>query len=577
MAKTYAGYVKREVANEIDWSSIGSGISDMLLEERNARETKKKEIDDASREFSKVLTEAEGSGHTGINQFFLDGANSIQEVRLMQDRLLRSGELRLKDYNVQRQNAIDGTNEMLALVKGYDTKYKEKMERLQSGVSAAQEQYQMEQIEGFSNFQNHRLYVNPTNGQFSIGKTVTGKGGINELSKDPNDFSTMQALKNRLNIKIDKYDWDKNVQQGVDNLAKIVLAKNVGGVKTEEDARQMGESYDTAKADWINSMMTNSTNVGSMLTDWIGGYGFTQDSTEASMDDSKILLVPDPRQKSSGNLVPKLSDAQETAVRERLEREFESRIDKVQTALPPSESDKSRGATGKTYGRIVTSLATMQAGKTLEERVLSASDIAGRDDAIIKIVETPDEILVTRQASTKGAQPVTTPYPRGEATLGFVKGAASGLTGVEDLNTALKNSSLTEGMVAAPITNTTVLFERTTPPKPPSGLVKFDAQLATDFKSSVITDADFADDATVMGKLTPIASKYGVRITNPSSIYGQSLIFSIGEGTNAVTQEIDFSETGREGLLESLKGFIKSNKDATERFLALESDKPNAY
>ena len=26
MAKTYAGYVKREVANEIDWSSIGSGI-----------------------------------------------------------------------------------------------------------------------------------------------------------------------------------------------------------------------------------------------------------------------------------------------------------------------------------------------------------------------------------------------------------------------------------------------------------------------------------------------------------------------------------------------------------------------
>jgi hypothetical protein len=344
MAKTYAGYVKREVANEIDWSSIGSGISDMLLEERNARETKKKEIDDASREFSKVLTEAEGSGHTGINQFFLDGANSIQEVRLMQDRLLRSGELRLKDYNVQRQNAIDGTNEMLALVKGYDTKYKEKMERLQSGVSAAQEQYQMEQIEGFSNFQNHRLYVNPTNGQFSIGKTVTGKGGINELSKDPNDFSTMQALKNRLNIKIDKYDWDKNVQQGVDNLAKIVLAKNVGGVKTEEDARQMGESYDTAKADWINSMMTNSTNVGSMLTDWIGGYGFTQDSTEASMDDSKILLVPDPRQPSSGNLVPKLSDAQETAVRERLEREFESRIDKVQTAMPtPTPSRPSPG------------------------------------------------------------------------------------------------------------------------------------------------------------------------------------------------------------------------------------------
>jgi len=252
MAKTYVGYVKREVANEIDWSSIGSGISDMLLAEKKSREDKKKEIDDASREFAKVLTDAEGSGHTGLNQFFLDGANSIQEVRLMQDRLLRSGQLRLKDYNVQRQNAIDGTNEMLSLVKEYDTKYKEKMERLQKGVSAAQEQYLMEQIEGFSNFQNHRLYVNPTNGQFSIGKTVPGKGGINELSRNPNDFSTMQALRNRLNIKIDKYDWNKNLQQGVDNLAKIVIAKNAKGIKTEEDARQLGDSYDTAKANWID-------------------------------------------------------------------------------------------------------------------------------------------------------------------------------------------------------------------------------------------------------------------------------------------------------------------------------------
>ena len=333
MAKTYVGYVKREVANEIDWASIGSGISDMLLAEKKSREDKKKEIDDASREFSKVLTEAEGSGHTGINQFFLDGANSIQEVRLMQDRLLRSGQLRLKDYNVQRQNAIDGTNEMLALVKGYDTKYKEKMERLQSGVSAAQEQYMMEQIEGFSNFQNHRLYVNPTNGQFSIGKTVPGKGGINELSKNPNDFSTMQALKNRLNIKIDKYDWNKNVQQGVDNLAKIVLAKNVGGVKTEEDAR-LSDEYKSAKSNWIDSMMTNSTNVGSMLTDWIGGYGFTQDKSERDADKSKILLVPDPRQPSSGNLVPDLTEAQEKIVKQRLEQEFESRVDKIQTAMP---------------------------------------------------------------------------------------------------------------------------------------------------------------------------------------------------------------------------------------------------
>lgn len=401
MAKTYVGYVKREVANEIDWSSIGSGISDMLLAERDARETKKKEIDDASREFSKVLTEAEGSGHTGINQFFLDGANSIQEVRLMQDRLLRSGQLRLKDYNIQRQNAIDGTNEMLALVKGYDTKYKEKMERLQSGVSAAQEQYLMEQIEGFSNFQNHRLYVNPTNGQFSVGKTVAGKGGINELSKNPNDFSTMQALKNRLNIKIDKYDWNKNVQQGVDNLAKIVLAKNASGVKTREDARQSTE-YKDAKANWIDSMMTDSTNVGSMLTDWIGGYSFTQNRGEAATDNSKILLVPDPRQPSSGNLVPELGSLQEKEVRERLEQEFESRVDRIETAMPSQkQAPLSAGErTAQQEGEIGFGLALdlTSGGSIFGE---SLEKIKANNNAIDNVYETDTSYVIQYKDGSK--------------------------------------------------------------------------------------------------------------------------------------------------------------------------------
>lgn len=552
MAKTYVGYVKREVKDEIDWASIGSGISDMLLAERKAREDKKKEIDDASREFAKVLTDAEGSEHTGINQFFLDGSNSISEIRLMQDRLLKSGQLRLRDYNIQRQNIVDGTNEMLSLVKDYDTKYKEKMARLQNEESAAQEIYQMEQIEGFSNFQNHRLYVNPTNGQISVGKTVPGKGGINELSKNPNDFSTMQALRNRLNIKIDRYDWDKNLQQGVDRLAKVVIAKNSGAIKTAEDARQLEKEYTTAKNNWIDSMMTSSVNVGSMLTDWIGGYTFTQDAFEAGQDDSKILLVPDPRQPSSGNLVPKLSDAQEKVVKDRLEQEFESRVDRIETAMPITETQRAVARAGKAAGQTVTSLATMQAGKTLEERKLSASDIAGRDNTIIKIVETPDEILVTRQAATAGAQPITTPYQRGDATLGFVKGAASGLTGIEDLNTAIRNSGLTEGMVAVilPEGTSNVLFERTTPPKAQSPFVALDQKLQS-LPQDLFTK-DTQDGATVIKKLQDTYSGLGFTFVEDG-------VFDTITVTNPEGETIELKYDGSdEGDREKLIEFIRA-------------------
>jgi len=550
MAKTYAGYVKREVANEIDWASIGSSISDMLLAEQKARADKKKDIEDTTREDLRVLNEAEGSEHSGINQFFLDASSDISEVRRMQDRLLKSGKLRLRDYNVQRQNVMDGTNQMLSLVKEYDTKYKEKMARLQNGESAAQEIYQMEQIEGFSNFQNHRLYVNPTNGQISVGKTVPGKGGINELSKNPNDFSTMQALRNRLNIKIDKYDWDKNVQQGVDNLAKIVLAKNAGGIRTAEDARQSKE-YKSAKERWIDSMMTNSVNVGSMLTDWIGGYGFTQNSFQAEGDDSKILLVPDPRQPSSGNLVPKLSDAQEKIVKQRLEQEFESRVDRIETAMPPTETQKAVARVAKTAGQTVTSLATMQAGKTLEERKLSASDMAGRDNSIIKIIETPEEILVTRQADKAGAQPITTPYQRGVATLGFVKGSASGLTGIEDLNTAIRNSGLTEGMVAAPITETAVLFERTTPPKAQSPFVALDEKL--ELLPQDLFTKDTQDGATVIKKLQDTYS--GLGFTFVEGTYTDTITVTNPEG-ETIELKYDGSDEGdREKLIEFIRAY----------------------
>ena len=123
-------------------------------------------------------------------------------------------------------------------------------------------------------------------------------------------------------------------------------------------------------------------------------------------------------------------------------------------------------------------------------------------------------------------------------------------------------------MVAAPVTAAQqTLFERTTPPKPPGGLVRFDAQLTSDFNPNILSEITY-EDSSIMGELTPIATKYGVRISNPSKVT-ESLRFEIGEGNQMVSQTV---ETTKEGILNALKGFIRANKDATERFLALESE-----
>lgn len=427
------------------------------------------------------------------------------------------------------------------------------------------------QAESMFDFEKTGVIVNPETSEVSVAKKDL-VDGVYVMSENPNEFLNASELLQASSALYTAFDADKAASDLAKDVAQTVL-RTVGGTDIEQAYKALYNApkgtqakLDQARKDQIRAIL-NSEDAGAFLTDYLNeGFSFTKDSDEAATKNdemSKMILL---NQDGSTSL----TEEQLNYAVDKFDGILEAYLPKKQKFKTDTEGDIERKTTGKASGRIVTSLATMQAGKTLEERVLSASDIAGRDDTIIKIVETPDEILVTRQSSTKGAQPVTTPYPRGEATLSFVKGAASGLTGVEDINTALKNSSLTEGMVAAPITKTAVLFERTTPPKPPSGLVRFDAQLANDFNPNILSEITY-EDSSIMGVLTPIATKYGVRISNPS--YGsESLKFEIGEGNLMVDQTIELGETTKEGILEALKGFIKSNKDASERFLALESE-----
>ena len=581
MAKSYYGYVKRDVENQVDWASITKEMVTTLEEEYSRREKKKEDIDKASREFGKILTDAEGSSHKALNEFWLDSSSSIQELRRMQDDLLKRGLLDYKSYVAQRQNLTDGSDELINLVKGFDSKWTAVKD---DPNASAFDFWNIGNIQGFGNFSDYKTWANPTDGKLSLGKMVLNpETGQKELSSDSTQYQQVSFLKNRMNQRAPKYDYEKAIKKVTDNVGRYVKAKSVGAAKTIEDVTK-SEAYQKQINTWIDVMIENPFNAGSMLTDWLGyAENYTDDEKQSNEfdlvdtgrvdeKDNPIMMKSykyvetevDPIQKGSGLRRPKIKKEQEEQLREAIRNEIESRLDYIETAAP-----RDTPSVGERAGQTVTSLATMQAGKTLEERKLSASDIAGRDNNIIKIIETPDEILVTRQSSTKGAQPVTTPYPRGEATLSFVKGAASGLTGVEDINTALKNSSLTEGMVAAPITETAVLFERTTPPKPPSGLVRFDAQLANDFNPNILSEITY-EDSSIMGKLTPIATKYGVRIINTSPT-SESLTFEIGEGNQMVDQTVELGETTKEGILNSLKGFIRANKDASERFLALES------
>ena len=148
MAKTYAGYAERDVNNDVNWAAVTKSISDVLTDSVKQRQEKKDAIDKESRELGLKLSNAEGSQHSGLNQFYLDGASAIQEVRRMQLDLLKNGKLGLRDYTIQKQNISDGIDELIELVSGYDKLYQEKMKKFDE--LSGQDKYQMENIEGFS-------------------------------------------------------------------------------------------------------------------------------------------------------------------------------------------------------------------------------------------------------------------------------------------------------------------------------------------------------------------------------------------------------------------------------------------
>ena len=261
MAKTYAGFAERDVNNDVNRAAVTKSISDVLTDSVKQRQEKKDAIDKESRELGLKLSNAEGSQHSGLNQFYLDGASAIQEVRRMQLDLLKNGKLGLRDYTIQKQNISDGIDELIGLVSGYDKLYQEKMKKFDE--LSGQDKYQMENIEGFSNFNTHGIYVNPLDGRVSLGKKVAGKDGIMTVSENPNDFMTISSLKNRLNRDILKYDWSKNIQEGVDRYGKIKKVINQGGVKTRESQRELKE-YEESRDKWVESMLQDDIHMDSM-------------------------------------------------------------------------------------------------------------------------------------------------------------------------------------------------------------------------------------------------------------------------------------------------------------------------
>lgn len=358
MASTFYKYAERNVDSQINWSEIGSNIAEMLNSEASIRETKKALIDQQSRDLAKQIAENKLGQNKELNQWWLEFGSDATDALRIQDSLLKSGKLKFKDYSIQRQNLIDGTQQTVDLINAYNTEYDRVIEDYKSGKTSAATLSFMDNIEGFRNFTKSKLVINPTDYSVVIGnrkKDANGNYGV-ELE---DGFTTINALNNRLKTNINLYDVNPDLVNIADKLGtiKIDTLQRGGlgktGVKTtyigiqdsyknEEWFKKMSKDEQTAyqksiddfisaEDSFIEGLMANDDNLLSIMMDDLkmdgsGGIYEMQFDKGASGADNVIAVETD----QSGRAKISFTDTQREYVKGELKKRVRGMLDSEQ-------------------------------------------------------------------------------------------------------------------------------------------------------------------------------------------------------------------------------------------------------
>ncbi len=229
MATAYK-YVEREAENQINWAEVGSNFSNMLNEEARVREEKKAAIDDATREYQKIVANVPVGENGELNKAALAFADDLQQQMLMQETLLKSGQLKPSQYTLMRQNLVDGTDIGFSLYQEYNDEFSKKMalntDDIPYGKRLSKVTLEMmENVEGFSNFKGARLVIDSATGNVAAAKMIkdpNNPDGPLIPDSNPANLMSVSNLRNRIRTTVTNFDvvgaakdWTKTLKPDV--------------------------------------------------------------------------------------------------------------------------------------------------------------------------------------------------------------------------------------------------------------------------------------------------------------------------------------------------------------------------
>ncbi len=450
---TYYKYAERDASSQVNWSEITSNMVNSLKAAEAIRESKRQAIDEATAELSLTLSEAPQGDHRGLNEFAMTYANNAQQMRLMQDKLLKSGQLSLKDYNIGRANLTEGTTQLFNLGKKYQAIYSDRMAKFNNGTTSQLDADMLARLEGFANFSNHEAYINPTNGQVSIGKLqekYVDNNKVVTMDKTPGSFTTVQQLNFSLSQEINKYQISA-LDAEVAKFAKTYL-KADGYYRTLDDVRQMPE-YDKMIDDIVNSQLVIPNSVGSILKDYVGGYDTV--FNKYAHKENAILMVEDPQQPGSGRMImdvtSEIGKKQKAKAAEYLKRQIEKQLGSKETRrepTPETQSDKTARLKREEEDNQISNVGKLMTG-TETDMITVTEYFRDLNPATQKVRRSPDGIeVVYRNPNTGKRESRSISFYTGEGenrkaktVAQFIESASPLLTGNKNIKTILERGN----------------------------------------------------------------------------------------------------------------------------------------
>jgi hypothetical protein len=403
MAGTYYKYAERQAEDQVNWFQVGKDITDMLKKETDTREAKKKAIDDASSQFGQELANAPQGNADDVNRWTTNYAGDMQEYRLMTDKLLKSGQLKVKDYSLIRQNSTDGTKNLFNLSKEYQAEFDAKTKRRMEDKSSASETQFMAMVEGFANLGNTKALIDPPSGAISVGKLTTGPDGVKVLAEGNDNYMTVNQLRQRIKQNIDKYQLNDSLEAETKLMGDVVKEAVTktgtvasGGFITKitdqtlrkglaQEGQQAVDAYINLENKIVEAQLSNPQHTSSVLFDWTGGidpktnkpYQVTLDPKKAESDSSYILWgykdgIFQPDFESTANGKEQYKEAEKyvkTKLRGMLEQKTEIKATpqaQLQERRPKTEGEMGRESKLKTAKNVAQNLVYSLTGNANE-------------------------------------------------------------------------------------------------------------------------------------------------------------------------------------------------------------------